>query len=229
MPTRRRDAILSDDGRTTVRVQEFTPDESRRAGLTTLWRMSTTAAHGHQPTGAAGPLLDLAAVLDSNGIPVELFTGPAVREAVAGRRGRETSVDDILDGIACLRRFSLARLTDGPRRVLRVHQLLQRTVREGDPARCLASAQTAADALEAFWPDDEHDRGLGQLLRVNVDAVWGAHPDAMWGGNLHQVVFRAGNSFYRDGLFAEAVVYWTDLRREAESRLGPDYQDTLNI
>jgi tetratricopeptide (TPR) repeat protein len=211
------------------RLEVLDRNDASRTGVTSLWTISAQDADRHEPAGAAGPLLEVAAVLDPNGILVEIFTSSSVRALVAERRGRETPAEDVLDGLSCLERFSLARINDEPRRVVRMHQLLQRAVRESDPARCLAAAKAAADALEQAWPEGEHDRSLIQLLRENVGAVRRANEDALWGDNLHQVVFRAGNSLTRDGLFDEAISYWSELRGEAERRLGEEHPDTLSV
>ncbi|MFI5934641.1 tetratricopeptide repeat protein [Actinoplanes sp. NPDC051494] len=210
------------------RLQELDPDDRSRPGLTTLWTMSVRTADQLQPSGVAEPLLDVAAVLDANGIPVDLLTSAPVRALVAERRGRETTADDALDGLSCLERLSLAGL-DEPRRTVRVHQLLQRAVRESAPARCSVAVRAAADAIVAIWPEDEHDRSLIQRLRDNVGAARRAGEDALWDGDMHQALFRAGNSLSRDRLFTTAIGYWTGLRTEAERRLGPEHRDTLSI
>ncbi|MFD0520189.1 NB-ARC domain-containing protein [Paractinoplanes durhamensis] len=141
------------------------------ATLTSTFALSIERANERDPSGAALPLLELAAVLSPNGIPAGMFTAAPVQKMLTDRRGRATTADDSWDGLANLEVLSLGRLDD-ERRAVVVHQLLQRSVRESGPAdRIAGAAVCAADALLEIWPDVEGDLGLVDLLRANVEAL----------------------------------------------------------
>ncbi|MFF5182142.1 NB-ARC domain-containing protein [Micromonospora sp. NPDC000316] len=64
------------------------PDD-HRAALDATWSLSVDAADSHPPRGLARPVLDLAALLDPNGIPDALFTTEAVTEYLTHFTGRD--------------------------------------------------------------------------------------------------------------------------------------------
>jgi hypothetical protein len=203
------------------------PDEYP-AVLASTWNLSIQAADDHQPTGVARPLLELAALLSPDGTPAAVFTTTAVQELLTRRRGRATTADEAWAGLINLKRLSLVGLDDDQRTV-RVHQLVQRAVRETRPARRAEKTVGAADALLEIWPDVERDAILAELLRNNTDALAQKSGDALWHGRLHQVVFRVGNSLTLRGLPAAARAYWESLLPTALRYLGPGHPDTLTI
>jgi len=170
------------------------------------------AANGLEPVGVARPLLELTASLSPDGVPIAFFTAPATLRWVTARRGLATSTDDAGGGLSCLFRLRLA-TRDG--KLVRLHQTL--------PASPEA-ARVAADALAQIW-----DVGPVTALRANTGELLAAAPDALWKDGLHPVVFRSGNSLPHDGLYAEAVAYWSALLGTAISRLGEEHPDTLTI
>ncbi|WP_344518090.1 tetratricopeptide repeat protein [Paractinoplanes durhamensis] len=199
------------------------------ATLTSTFALSIERANERDPSGAALPLLELAAVLSPNGIPAGMFTAAPVQKMLTDRRGRATTADDSWDGLANLEVLSLGRLDD-ERRAVVVHQLLQRSVRESGPAdRIAGAAVCAADALLEIWPDVEGDLGLVDLLRANVEALIEHAGGALWDGKLHQLLLLAGNSLPRQGLLSAAVRYWERLLPIAIERLGPEHADSLTI
>lgn len=205
---------------------EAWPDD-HTAAVASAWKISIEKANELKPAGVARPVLEILALLDPNGAPASIFATRAVRRLLAERRGRGTPADDAMDGLACLQRLSLCTLA--PDGTVRVHQLLQRAVRESASERMAELAVCAADALLESWSEDGLDPSTIHLLRGNTEALMRHAEDALWGADLHQVVFEAGNSLGRDGLNTAAIEYWVRLRPIAAERLGPEHPDTLTV
>ena len=194
------------------------------------WSLSIERADTFPPRCVARPMLELAALLDPNGIPDDVFATAAVRTHLAARIGADApvTVDDTRDGLDNLDRLNLIS-RDPASRTIRVHGLLQRAVREAiSPEHVEALAVTAADALVEIWPEFERDRQLSQTLRANT-AVLDAHAGS-WlrapGTGIHLVLFKAGSSLGESGRVATAIQYFQALYATAQ-RLGPDHPGTL--
>ena len=175
------------------RLPDLVPDDSglpddHRATLAATWSLSIEQAERLRPAGLARPMLELASMLDPNGIPQAVLTSPPAlayltryRTSSAdtgsdasggGSRMRAPPVDaeDAADALQCLHRLSLAELDpDAPHRAVRVHNLIQRAARESLPeGRRGPLARAAADALLAAWPNIERDTALAQALRSSA-------------------------------------------------------------
>jgi hypothetical protein len=204
------------------------PDE-HAATVAATWSLSIDRADHLAPAGVARPVLELAALLDPNGIPTTLFSTTAVAGYCATRLDRDVDADDTDDAIHLLHRFNLLTV-DETTATVRVHRLVQRAVREAtgsdDPGLL---ARTAADALLEIWPEVERDAAHAQTLRANTAALHAAAGTHLWlteqGG--HFVLIQAGHSVGYTGLVAAAIEYFRDLHSTAEQRLGPDHPDTL--
>lgn len=129
--------------------------------------------------------------------------------------------------MGCLHRLSLIDYTpDVPAQAVRVHQLIQRTVREQVPDdRAHALARVAGDALLEAWPEIERDTALAQALRANTDILYARAP--LWELDGHEILFRAGSSRGNAGLTAAAVEHFRHLVAAATHHLGPDHPVTL--
>ncbi|MBP2330601.1 tetratricopeptide (TPR) repeat protein [Kibdelosporangium banguiense] len=208
---------------------EELPDE-HKATIAATWSLSIEQANSLEPVGVAGVLLEIASLLDANGIPTNVFTAPAVRELLTAEAGRDINEQDGRDGLGCLRRLSL--ITWEPSiasRAVRVHALVQRATREGlSPARLRTVTRTAATALIQVWPQVERDTALGQVLRVNTDALNAAGSEYLWDPEGHAVLFRAGRSLGEGGLAAAATEYFQRLRDTAVRYLSADHPDILS-
>ncbi|GAB2647638.1 hypothetical protein GCM10027271_01470 [Saccharopolyspora gloriosae] len=205
---------------------ESLPDD-HRATLAATWSLSMELADQLAPAGLALPVLELAAVLDPNGIPDAVLTAPAVLEHLATRLGAAEPVEaeDVREALHGLNRLSLVIVdSDDPHRSVRIHELVQRSTRDrlGDEQLAIV-AHAAADALMSAWPQIERDTEYGQVLRTNTDTLH--RRTRLW----HPVLSRAGNSRGAAGRVTEAAEYFTALRSHAMQRLGPDHPDTLAI
>ncbi|MEU8048125.1 FxSxx-COOH system tetratricopeptide repeat protein [Micromonospora echinofusca] len=193
------------------------------------WSLSIDRADSFPPVGVARPVLELAAVLDPNGIPTEVFTTPDVQTYLSDRNGGPVDVDDITDALDNLARLSLI-TTDSVAGVVRVHGLLQRVVREATSTNHTAElAVTAANALHNIWPDIERDREHAQALRANTTALHTHTASLLWKtpNGVHQVLFTSGRSLGETGQVTAAIAYFHTLHESAAQHLGPDHPHTL--
>ncbi|WP_208720293.1 tetratricopeptide repeat protein [Amycolatopsis circi] len=205
---------------------EGLPDD-HRATVATTWSLSVEQADRLEPAGVAGVLLEVASVLDPNGIPSALFSSSAVVQLVAARTGGEAAAELARDGLGCLHRLNL--ITRDPRQgIVRMHAMVQRATRDALPSgRRRDLALTAADALLRIWPNDERDAVLGQMLRANAAALAETGSDRTWEPAGHEVFRRAGKSLGNIGLVADAREYFQCLHTTVARQLGPDHPDTL--
>ncbi|MFE5810200.1 tetratricopeptide repeat protein [Streptomyces sp. NPDC056491] len=231
--------LLSDR---TITLAEATPDalpDDQALPLAAAWSLSIDRADMLRPSGLARPLLQLAAFLDSSGIPQAVLTSaPALAYLAEHRRatGPELAVEpvpvlprDAVRALTALHRLSLIDHTpETPHQAVRVHQLIQRASREG-----LASdqydltARTAADALMATWPGIERDTDLAHAMRANATALIKNANDALYQPQSHAVLLRVGASLGRSGQVTAALEYHLSLIQTVCHHRGPDHPDTF--
>jgi hypothetical protein len=203
------------------------PDD-QAAPVADTWALSIDLAD-RATDGLAGILLQIAALLDPNGIPTGLFHTRAVLALCRDRLGRTIDGEDTRDAVRVLHRLSLATHDSGSS-LLRVHALVQRATREATPDGLHRPlAVTAADALIEVWPKPERDATHAQHLRANTARLHTTTGTLLWDQQegAHPVLFRAGNSLGETGLVTAAVAYYHDLHTTAHQHLGPDHPDTL--
>ncbi|WP_165036790.1 FxSxx-COOH system tetratricopeptide repeat protein [Candidatus Protofrankia californiensis] len=229
------------------RLSGLFPDESglfdgTADTVATTWSLSIEAADQLAPIGMARPLLELASVLDPNGIPETLFATEAVCGYLARQRSSEHEPSrpepphletaeiaevDVRDGLRALHRFHLVVHDAG---LIRVHALVQRAVREdvSEPLRA-ALATSAADALIHLWPDVDLDARYAQLLRTNATTLHRVVPEALWAtaGGAHPVLPRVARSFGDAALLSDAISFSREISDEALRHLGAGHRDTL--
>ncbi|WP_063793251.1 toll/interleukin-1 receptor domain-containing protein [Frankia sp. R43] len=222
---------LADHART---LADLTPDtglpDDQRNTITTAWTLSINRANQLRPLGLARPLLQLAALLDPNGIPETALTSPPALTWLATARPDQPAptTDDARDALRALHRLSLADHT--PAQAVRVHQLLQHAVRDtltADQTHILA--RTAADALLHVWPDTDPDGTLTQTLRANTTTLHATTRDHLHQPDLHEVLSRTGNSLGDTGLIGAAINHFQHLCQLAQYHQGPDHPETLVI
>ncbi|CAL9677638.1 hypothetical protein SUDANB95_07964 (plasmid) [Actinosynnema sp. ALI-1.44] len=229
--------MLADRRRT---LTELTPPEhalpEHQRTIAVTWSVSIDRADRVEdparPRGAglARPLLETAALLDTNGIPLDLFTAQPVLDHLTTLIGRPVDADGVHDGLTRLHRFNLITLTpDRPARAVAVHALVQRAVRDTlTPHRLHTLAHMTADALHAIWPEiDTTHPVLAQALRFNTTTLHSHTTPALLTHKGHGVLERAGNSLGISGQVHAAITYWHTLYNHVNRALGPDHLDTM--
>ncbi|MFF5447549.1 tetratricopeptide repeat protein [Streptomyces sp. NPDC012888] len=244
-----RDLLADRATKLTDLAPEALPDE-QAAALAAAWSLSIDRADTLRPAGLARPMLELAALLDANGIPQDVLTGRRARTHLAahrttagpgrawrpkwwpGRRQRPAAPvtpEEAFGALRALDRLSLINHTPGaPHQAVRVHQLIQRATRDTlTPDQHDHAARAAADALMAAWPAVERDTDLAQSLRTNTDALIRHAADALYRPGVHAVLYRLGRSLGESGQVTAAIDYFQDLATTTGSRLGPDHPNML--
>ncbi|MCR6482693.1 tetratricopeptide repeat protein [Amycolatopsis sp. OK19-0408] len=196
---------------------------SHQETVATTWSISIELADSLDPVGLARPLLEIAALLDPNGIPLSVFTTDTVAEML------DATPEQARDGLSCLHRLSLITFDPASNvRSVRVHALVQRAVQDQIlDAAMPALARGAADALLEAWPEIERDVTVGQVLRTNVDTLASLARKHLLSFEVHPALFHAGISLARSGLVSRAATYFRGLHEAAEETLGPDHADTM--
>ncbi|MBB5926437.1 tetratricopeptide repeat protein [Streptomyces echinatus] len=221
--------------------------DGQALAVAATWSLSIEHADRLPPVGLARPLLQLAAFLDPNGVPDTVLTSTSARAYLTCHRtspdtparipvspGTGTSEQEVPGrdarmALSVLRRFSLIEHTaDTPHSAVRVHQLVQRSVRDTlTPDQRNQTARTAADALTEAWPKIESDTVLAQALRANTTALTSCAEDTLYEPATHAVLYRTGISLGEAGQAAAARDHFSHLVGATTLRLGPDHPHTL--
>lgn len=206
------DGITCADYRSRYDLSSLRPVDDYEQPVALTWQAAIERADAMEPVGIASKALELAAVLDPNGIPQEVWTEES---------------DDMRRALRNLHALHLVTHdpNGGPTSV-RIHALVQKAVLHGIPDVTPVVRQ-AADRLVEIWPETENDPRLSQSLRTNAQAL--TAQDGLWVDGVHGVRFMAGRSLGEAGLLADAVTYHEDLHRAAEVHLAPDHPDTLVV
>ncbi|WP_063766788.1 tetratricopeptide repeat-containing protein [Streptomyces sp. NRRL S-1896] len=207
--------------------------------LATTWSLSMDRADALHPAGLARPMLELAALLDPNGIPQTVLTSAPALAHLTAHRARTghhptggaapTPPGDAVRALRTLHRLSLIDHTpDTPHRAVRIHQLIQRaTIDTLTPDRHVQLARTAANALIAAWPEIERDTVLAQALRANTTVLTTRAEQALYRPDAHAVLFRTGRSLGEAGQVTAARDHCQHFTDSATSHLGADHPHTL--
>ena len=198
------------------------------AAAAVTWTFSAEQADRLSP-GAAQSLLALAALLDGNGIPTEVFGAPSTVRYLAGNAaGRPADRELVRGALLVLERVGLlaADRTGGPR--IRVTAVVQAAVRAATPAAMLdRTAHAAADALLEVWPEEEPGPWSAGALRSSAACLQRGAGTLLWAGRCHPLLMRSGQSLDQTHLAGTAVGYWRELATVSGRALGPDHPDTL--
>ncbi|MGW2698657.1 tetratricopeptide repeat protein [Streptomyces sp. NPDC001340] len=213
------------------------PDDQNTT-VNATWSLSIERADNLNPAGLARPTLQLAAVLDPNGIPQSVLTSGPARTYLAQHRtqaaAEQHTVDEVteLDVWGALRALHRLSLIDhdpeSPQQSVRIHQLIQRATRDTLSAQDHhQTVRAAGDALLKDWPDPHLP--LAQTLRANAQAVIHCAGDTLFSENKHHhLLMHVGVSMSKAGQFAAAVRHFQDLVDRARALLGPDHPETLD-
>ncbi|NUS14570.1 MAG: tetratricopeptide repeat protein [Streptomyces sp.] len=225
------------------------PDDQTQT-VAAAWELSVEYADRLRPAGLARPMLELAAFLAPNGIPLPVLTGEPARAHLTAHRaastgageGAQVTAEEAAGALRALHRLTLVTVA-GPAEAgtgeggdgVRVHQIVQRATRDTlAPDRYGAVARSAADALEAVWPEIERDAAFAQALRACTTALLactqeggGAHAASLYRPYAHLVLFHLGHSLGESGQVAAAADHLGQLAAETHRHLGPDHPHTF--
>lgn len=192
------------------------------------WTFSAEQAERLLPRGAQA-LLALAALLDGNGIPAQVFATPATCGYLTGEgAGRPAGPELARGALSVLERVGLMATGSAGTPTARVNPVIQAAVRAAAPAEMLdRAAKAAADALLEAWPDDEPGAWSAEAFRSCAASLQRVAGDLLWAGGCHPLLLRAGESLDRAHLAGPAVAYWRQLATLTDQVLGPDHADTL--
>ncbi|NML52529.1 tetratricopeptide repeat protein [Streptomyces sp. R302] len=208
------------------------PDD-QAVTVTATWSLSVEHADRLRPAGLARPMLRLAATLDPHGIPADVLTSRPVLAHLARHRAQRhahdapATAEDAVGALRALHRLSL--VTYAPGQPVRVHGLVQRSVREQLPPDLLAeTVHVAADALLDAWPETEPDFATGQRLRANTEALRSHDEELLWSDtDVHEVLLRLGQSLGRAGLYQASDDHYRQLAATSTYKYGADSPRTL--
>jgi len=194
------------------------------------WMLSADYAEELLPAGGTWPLLVLAALLDSHGIPGGVLTAPATCKylAVTGT-GSPPDPEQAWKAALALERAGLISIGAAGEPVAWVSAPLQAAVRAAVPPELLDRAgRAAADAVLEAWPKDQPRSGEAVQLRSCAASLLRHAGDALWaGGSCHRVLLAAGQSMIAARLAGPAVAWWREVAGRCERLLGPGHPDTL--
>ncbi|MFF2101720.1 tetratricopeptide repeat protein, partial [Streptomyces sp. NPDC058202] len=228
-------ALLADRTRTLADAAPDALPDDQPYPVAAAWSLSTDRADALRPAGLARCLLQLAAFLDPNGIPQDVLIGPPAliylteRRALAlGSLAGQVTADEAVHALRVLHRLGLIDHTpDAPHQTVRVHQLIQRAVRDTVTAERHRLARTAADGLIAAWPEVERDTGLVPALRANTIVLTTHAESALYQSGMHEALKRTGNSLGEAGQVTAAIDYFDNMTAATAHHLGPDHHDAL--
>ncbi|MFI7431828.1 tetratricopeptide repeat protein [Micromonospora sp. NPDC049836] len=208
--------------------EDALPDD-HRATVAATWSLSIDAADAHSPQGLARPVLNIAALLNPNGIPAAVFTTDAMYGHLGAISGRSIDRQAVIDALRNLHRLNL--ITHDPAAgAVRVHALVQRaTLDDLDSADLAAATLAAAEALLEMWPEIERDPEQAQNLRTNVTALRSSSGDSLLHQRSHPLLWRTIRSIGESGQVEAAAMAFDQLLADCQRVLGPDHPDTLII
>lgn len=227
-----------------VTLAETAPDvlpDDQSLPLAAAWSLSVERSDTLQPAGLARPVLYLASLLDSTGIPQTVLTSKPALEYLSAQRApsgaRPVPRASVLeqDALRALRVLHRLNLLDhaprDPHLAVRVHQLVQRATRDTlRPDQLARAARAAADALTDVWPDIERESAPATALRANAASLASSAEDALCGSaGIHPILLRLGDSLGRSGQVAAALGHCRRVTERAVRVLGSVHPDTLGI
>lgn len=235
MTARNFDLLFQDERE---KLSRLVPQAHERPGgyaatIATTWSVSVAQADEWSKS-VARPLLSVASLLGSTGIPTRILHAKAVIDHLRELLGRDVDESDVDGGLKFLRQLSLVACELVEPVVFDVHGLVQRTtldqIAEEDLARL---AKVTADALDECWPDGDIDIDIGDLwnLRSHADALEGSVGRYLMtpATGCHPLLVKVGRSLGWIGLRNEARKYFCELATKAGENLGADHPDSLKI
>jgi tetratricopeptide (TPR) repeat protein len=217
----------------TDRKQHINLNAADGHGATTaaVWSLALDRADLMPPAGLARPALALAALLGCGGIPGAVLTSRAACAYITGpQRGSAAANEaNVLGTLQNLARTGLVTIDPtSTAYTVRLHHLVQATIRQVLPPPVLAQAsKAAADALVGVWPARETSPLLAQALRGCAASLHQAAGELLWDPEGHAVLLRAGRSLDDAGLTGPAISYWQMMADTSSRILGPGHAQAL--
>jgi tetratricopeptide (TPR) repeat protein len=194
------------------------------------WSLGVELAEQLPPGDLARPMLALTSMLDANGIPGAVLTSQAACAYLTRCRGAPP-VDEAQARAAVynLARAGLATVdATSAARTIRVHALVQATVRQNLSAEESAdAARAAAEALLQTWPRPGVPASFEQAMRDSTARLYEAAGRLLWTPECHPLLLRAGRSLETGRLRRPATSYWQSLLNISTQLLGPDHAQTI--
>jgi tetratricopeptide (TPR) repeat protein len=212
------------------RREELEAAGSAPAAAGVTWTFSAEQAERLSPGGTTQSLLALAALLDGDRIPGELFTTSAACKYLAGDGVQGPADREHARGaLLTLERTGLLAI-DRARMppTVRMNSVIQAAVRSAMPDGTLdRTARAAADALLEVWSEDALEPWLAEDLRSCAASLEQATGDVLWAGGCHPLLMRAGRSLVSARLTGPAVAHWKELAAVSDRVLGRGHADTV--
>jgi tetratricopeptide (TPR) repeat protein len=198
--------------------------------VTTTSALSLELADQLPPAGLARPALAFTSMLDPNGIPGAVLTSGAACMFLSRYRGG-TPVDEAEARAAIhnLARCGLVTIdTTTPARTVRVHALVQATMRQAmTSAESDHAALSAADALLQAWSRHPAPAEFDQALRDCTARLRQTAGALLWTPQFHPVLIRAGQSLDSSELIGPAITYWQAMSDIGRPALGAAHAHTV--
>lgn len=198
------------------------PDQYRDT-IAATWSLSIERADQLSPQGLARPMMEVLSLPDPNGVPVALLTTPAIVGYLSRRVDVTVTADQAHDALGSLRRLNLVSYDpESGYRAVRVHALLQRSIRDRLTTPALLSILTAvALGNHDVWSDAIHDLDLWYIVRANAAAAFATTRSRLG------LAAESSSSLGRYAWSKIAVTNLHQLQLAAAASLGPDHPDTL--
>jgi tetratricopeptide (TPR) repeat protein len=201
------------------------------ATVAVTWSLSLDRADALAPPGTAGRALALLALLDPAGVPGAVLTSQAACDYICGRgaTGGRADGSEIRTVFDSLSRSGLVTIDpESASRTIRMHGLVQATIRQVIPPAALKQVSAAAaSALLQAWAPDDPEPLLAQAMRECTASLHRAAAELLWATEAHSVLLRAGRSLDSAGLTGMAISYWQAMIDTGSRILGEGHITVL--
>jgi hypothetical protein len=175
-------------------------------------------------------LLELVAVLDEAGAPVEIFSSQAARNFLSPIGPSPTVAEVAAEIETTIAAGLLSRHVFDEVPVVGAHGLVREAIRRGqDDPELRRAVVAAADAMVEVWPEPDGNAPISQAMMTNALAVTSCHPTALFEDGVHVLLFLTGQSLGSQGRVGEAAALFERLAETASTALGSRNLDVLAL
>jgi len=221
-------------------VNEYLPVESWRQrsdrlkqGITDMAAVTTVLADAVDVDlgGFAWPMLKVASLLGSGGIPDTIFVAPSlIRYLSTFAADADLDVPEIRRALGALHHYGLLTLCTGPsgRAMVTVHELIRSVVdnaiSESEESLLI---NAVANTLLQVWNSGETEPELNLSIRANVRALmWGSR-GRLWEDDVHSLCYFYVESLTAAGYLKMATEYISGIEQAIDSRSTRTDSDPL--